>query len=113
MEVFTTSIHPLVDIPEGWNPQQWWSEKLPYAVSNPMWLHSTMAFADSMRARTLFGTNQKSHLTMRYNGRAIGALRDSISSGKAKVDDLSILTITSLMSTEVCQLCSTSVRRYS
>lgn len=100
-EVFTMSIHPHVDVPDGWCPKAFWAEKMSYAIADPVWFAGTIAFAESMKQKTIAGTSKKSEEVMRYSARAIAGLRDRIAANKAKVDDLAMLTITSLMSMDV------------
>lgn len=72
-----------------------------YAIADPVWFAGTIAFAESMKQKTISGTSRKSEDVMRYSARAIAGLRDRIAANKTKVDDLAILTITSLMSMDV------------
>ena len=95
------SIHPHVDVPEGWRPKDFWAEKMSCAIADPVWFAGTVAFAESMKQKTISGTSKKSEEVMRYSTRAIAGLRDRIAANKTKVDDLVILTITSLMSMDV------------
>ena len=100
-EVFTMSIHPHVDVPEGLEAKAWWAEKMSYAIADPMWFHGTIAFAESMKQKTISGTSRKNQEVIKHSARAIAGLRDRIAAGKSRVDDLTILTITSLMSADV------------
>ncbi len=95
------SIHPHVDVPDGWCPKAFWAEKMSYAIADPVWFAGTVAFAESMKQKTIAGTSKKSEEVMIYSARAIAGLRDRIAANKTKVDDLAILTITSLMSMDV------------
>ena len=104
-EVFTMSIHPHVDVPEGWKPMAFWAEKMSQAVSDPMWFHGTIAFAESMKQKTICGSSMRNQDVMKHSARAIAGLRDRIAADKSRVDDLTILTITSLMSIDV-SICS-------
>lgn len=95
------SIHPHVDVPDGWKPKDFWAENMSYAIADPMWFHGTIAFAESMKQKTISGTSKKSKEVVKYSTRAIAGLRDRIAGDKNRVDDLAILTIISLMSVDV------------
>lgn len=95
------SIHPHVDIPDGWKPKEFWATNMSYAIADPMWFYGTIAFAESMKRKAIFGTSRKSKEVMQYSTKAIAGLRDRIAADKSKVDDLAILTIISLMSADV------------
>ena len=95
------SIHPHVDVPDGWCPKAFWADKMAYAIADPVWFAGTIAFAESMKQKTISGTSRKSEQVMRYSARAIAGLRDRLAANKTKVDDLAILTITSLMAMDV------------
>ena len=100
-EVFTPSIHPLVDIPDGWRPKIFWAENMSWAIADPMWFAGTIAFAESMKHKATSGSSKKSQEVIKQSARAIAGLRDRIAGDKGRVDDLSILTIVSLMSSDI------------
>ena len=95
------SIHPHVDVPTGWNPKAFWAEKMSQAVSDPVWFHGTIAFAEAMKQKTVIGSSRGSEAVMRHSGKALAGLRDRIANDAEKLDDLAILTITSLMSADI------------
>jgi hypothetical protein len=95
------SIHPHIDVPAGWRPKAFWAEMMATAIADPMWFNGTIAFAESMKQKTICGTNRKSDMIMKHSAGAIAGLRDRIASSKSRIDDFAILTITSLMSIEV------------
>ena len=103
------SIHPHVDVPDGWSPKAFWTEKMSYAIADPVWFAGTIAFAESMKQKTISGTSRKSEDVMRYSTKAMAGLRDRLAANKTKVDDLAILTITSLMSMDVRSLACLTV----
>lgn len=113
LEVFQESIHPHVDIPEGWNPRGYWAEKMSYALADPMWFAGTIAFASAMKQKALTGQSKKSSEVMRYSGKAIAGLRNRIAADKSRVDDLALLTIISLMSADVSPIKLSVDRQYS
>lgn len=95
------SIHPHDDLPDGWKPKEFWASNMACAISDPMWFHGTIAFAEAMKQKAIFGSSKKSKEVMKYSSKAISGLRDRIAGDKTKVDDLAILTIISLMSADV------------
>ena len=95
------SIHPHVDVPEGWKPKAFWAEKMSYAIADPMWFAGTVAFAEGMKQKTISGSSRKSSEAIKYSSRALAGLRDRLAADKSRIDDLALLTITSLMSLDV------------
>lgn len=100
-EVFTGSIHPLIDIPAEWKPKAFYDRKFCYCISDLGWFSATFAFAQAMKQRTISGKSHKSNEILKHSAQGVTELRRKLLKGKDGVDDLAILTITSLMSTDL------------
>ena len=88
-------------IPVQWRPKQFYDNNYKQCITDLGWFSATFAFAEAMKQRTLTGNVQKSSEIIKHSAQGVVELRKKILKGKTGVDDLAILTITSLMSLDM------------
>ena len=91
----------MVYIPVQWQPKQFYDNNYKQCITDLGWFSATFAFAEAMKQRTLTGNAQKSNEIIKHSAQGVVELRKKILKGKTGVDDLAILTITSLMTLDM------------